>query len=151
MVGLFIFVFQQFRNTSKNNSSSNSKYYCKWNYNDHNIESVIFIDRNGICFAKALFWRYAVQHLGNTDIHFPIICKPIFIPHLTGRQNANLHSATQHTQSKLPSMPIANFKHVIPSTFFHFGCGMAPRLYGNAVIVHPGQQISENSYGGLVD
>jgi hypothetical protein len=28
---------------------------------------------------------------------------------------------------------------------------MAPHLYGNAVKVHPGQQIIETSYGGLVD
>jgi len=54
-------------------------------------------------------------------------------------------------KSKLPSMRIANFKHANPTTFVYSGVGMAPRLHGNAVIVHPERKINENSYGGLVD
>jgi hypothetical protein len=48
-------------------------------------------------------------------------------------------------------MPIAKFKHANPTIFVYSGGGMAPRLYGNAVVFHPGRKINENSYGGLVD
>jgi hypothetical protein len=48
-------------------------------------------------------------------------------------------------------MSIVNFKHANPTTFVYSGGGMALHLYGNVVIVHPGREINENFYGGLVD